>query len=185
MKPRSTGLLLGLLAAVALVTAVHAAVEPDLATRKRMWSIAERLDCPVCQGQSVRESNAQLATQMREIITLKLQAGESEEQIMKFFHSVNSQLTEKDFISNRPVIFAGFRLDFGRTAHTYLDEVNELLYVWERGTNPSASIYNKKGIWISQQNRDMYNRRSWKRTAKLANRTRNYSLNKSTKVASK
>ncbi len=30
------------------------------------------------------------------------------EQIMKFFHSVNSQLTEKDFISNRPVIFAGF-----------------------------------------------------------------------------
>ncbi len=85
MKPRSTGLLLGLLAAVALVTAVHAAVEPDLATRKRMWSIAERLDCPVCQGQSVRESNAQLATQMREIITLKLQAGESEEQIMKFF----------------------------------------------------------------------------------------------------
>ena len=104
---------------------------------------------------------------------------------MKFFHSVNSQLTEKDFISNRPVIFADFRLDFGRTAHTYLDDVNELLYVWERGTNPSASIYNKKGIWISQQNRDMYNRRSWKRTAKFSNRTRNYSLNKSTKVASK
>jgi len=107
------------------------------------------------------------------------------EQIMKFFHSVNRQLTEKDFNSNRPVIFAGFRLDFGRTARTYLDEANGLLYVWERGTNPSASIYNKKGIWISQQNRDMYNRQSWKRSAKLANKTRNYSLSKSTKVASK
>jgi hypothetical protein len=107
------------------------------------------------------------------------------EQIMKFFPSVNRHLTEKDFISNRPVNFAGFRLDFGKTARTYLDKANDLLYVWERGTNPSASIYNKKGIWISQQNRDMYNRQSWKRSAKLANKTRNYSLNKSTKVASK
>ena len=85
MKRGSASLLLGLLAAVALVASVHAAEEPDLETRKRMWSIATRLDCPVCQGQSVRESNAQLAAQMREIIIIKLQAGESEEQIMGFF----------------------------------------------------------------------------------------------------
>jgi cytochrome c-type biogenesis protein CcmH len=77
--------LLGLLAAVALVSPLYAAEDPDLPTRKRMWSIAEGLDCPVCQGQSVRESNAQLAVQMREIIVLKLQAGESDDQIMDFF----------------------------------------------------------------------------------------------------
>lgn len=78
-------LLLGLVTAVVLALPVHADDEPDLATRKRMWSIAERLDCPVCQGQSVRESNAQLAAQMREIILIKLQAGESKTQIMDFF----------------------------------------------------------------------------------------------------
>ncbi len=85
MKRYRASLLLGLLTAVALALPVRAADEPDLPTRKRMWSIAERLDCPVCQGQSVRESNAQLAAQMREIILIKLQAGESREQIMDFF----------------------------------------------------------------------------------------------------
>ncbi|MDE2898747.1 MAG: cytochrome c-type biogenesis protein CcmH [Chloroflexota bacterium] len=79
------GLLLALLAATVLALPAHADDQPDLPTRKRMWSIAERLDCPVCQGQSVRESNAQLAAQMREIILIKLQAGESETQIMDFF----------------------------------------------------------------------------------------------------
>ena len=85
MKRHLAGLLLGLLAAAVVAVPVQAAEEPDLPTRKRMWSIAERLDCPVCQGQSVRESNAQLAAQMREIITIRLQAGQSEEQIMRFF----------------------------------------------------------------------------------------------------
>ena len=85
MKRHLAGLLLSLLAAAVVAVPVQAAEEPDLPTRKRMWSIAERLDCPVCQGQSVRESNAQLADQMREIITIRLQAGQSEEQIMQFF----------------------------------------------------------------------------------------------------
>ena len=85
MKRLSASLLLGLLAAAVLAAPIQADEEPDLATRKRMWSIAERLDCPVCQGQSVRESNAQLATQMREIIIIRLQGGQSEEQIMQFF----------------------------------------------------------------------------------------------------
>ncbi len=85
MRRLNAGLLLGLLAVVVLAVPTQAAEEPDLPTRKRMWSIAEGLDCPVCQGQSVRESNAQLAAQMREIILIKLQAGESEEQIFGFF----------------------------------------------------------------------------------------------------
>lgn len=85
MNRRRVSLLLGLLTALVLALPVHAADEPDLETRKRMWSIAERLDCPVCQGQSVRESNAQLAAEMREIILIKLQTGESENQIMDFF----------------------------------------------------------------------------------------------------
>ena len=80
--------------------------------------------------------------------------------------------------------FAGFRLDFGKTALTYLDKERNLLYVWERGANPSASIYNKKGIWINQQNRDKYNIHSWKRSAKLADKMRKRSLYKSAVIAS-
>ena len=57
----------------------------DLAIEKRMWIIAEDLDCPVCEGQSVRESNAALAVQMRNTIVAKLQAGHSKDQIMQFF----------------------------------------------------------------------------------------------------
>jgi cytochrome c-type biogenesis protein CcmH len=68
-----------------LTTIVHADDDLDLSIQKRMWAIAENLDCPVCAGQSVRESNAQLAVQMREAILVKLKAGDSDSQIMQFF----------------------------------------------------------------------------------------------------
>ncbi len=57
----------------------------DLEIEKRMWVIAEDLDCPVCEGQSVRESTAALAVQMRNTIVAKLKAGHSKDQIMQFF----------------------------------------------------------------------------------------------------
>ena len=57
----------------------------DLEIEKRMWVIAEDLDCPVCEGQSVRESTAALAVQMRNTIVAKIKAGHSKDQIMQFF----------------------------------------------------------------------------------------------------
>jgi cytochrome c-type biogenesis protein CcmH len=47
--------------------------------------IARDLQCPVCGGQSVADSNAELARQMRAIIEQKVQAGESPEQIRAYF----------------------------------------------------------------------------------------------------
>jgi cytochrome c-type biogenesis protein CcmH len=49
------------------------------------WRIAQELQCPICQGQSVAESNSQLAVQMRALIREKLAAGESREAILQFF----------------------------------------------------------------------------------------------------
>jgi cytochrome c-type biogenesis protein CcmH len=49
------------------------------------WRIAQELQCPICQGQSVAESNSQLATQMRALIREKLAAGESREAILQYF----------------------------------------------------------------------------------------------------
>lgn len=49
--------------------------------------IAGELMCPVCEGQSVAESNAQLARDMRAIIKTKLLEGSSKEEIIDYFVS--------------------------------------------------------------------------------------------------
>ena len=51
----------------------------------RQSRIADQLDCPVCQGQSVKESNAPLAQQMRAIINEKIEDGASDDEIFDFF----------------------------------------------------------------------------------------------------
>lgn len=52
---------------------------------RRMLLIADKLQCPVCEGQSVAFSGSQLAAEMRRMISNKLLAGESEAQIMAYF----------------------------------------------------------------------------------------------------
>lgn len=47
--------------------------------------ISNSLLCPVCQGQSVAESNSNLANDMRQVIRKKLQEGQSREEIMAYF----------------------------------------------------------------------------------------------------
>jgi len=49
--------------------------------------IAQELKCPVCQELSVADSPSQLAGQMRGIIREKVAAGESREQIIRFFEA--------------------------------------------------------------------------------------------------
>jgi cytochrome c-type biogenesis protein CcmH len=49
--------------------------------------VAKTLRCAVCQSESVWESNAELALQMREIIRERLQQGESPSQIRAYFVS--------------------------------------------------------------------------------------------------
>ena len=47
--------------------------------------IAKQLQCPVCQGASVADSPSDLATQMRGVIHRKLEQGEDEVEILRFF----------------------------------------------------------------------------------------------------
>jgi cytochrome c-type biogenesis protein CcmH len=51
----------------------------------QVYAIARELMCPVCAGQTVAESNSQLAEQMRAIIRERLQAGQTREQIIAYF----------------------------------------------------------------------------------------------------
>lgn len=47
--------------------------------------ISNELLCPVCAGQSVAESNSNLANDMRQVIRKKLEEGQSQEEIMAYF----------------------------------------------------------------------------------------------------
>ncbi len=51
----------------------------------RVSTISNELMCPVCQGQSVGESNSQLANDMRNIIRKMLVEGKSEHEIIAYF----------------------------------------------------------------------------------------------------
>ena len=51
----------------------------------RVYAVARQLLCPVCQGQTVAESDATVAQEMRVIIRQKLEAGETSDQILQYF----------------------------------------------------------------------------------------------------
>ncbi len=75
---------LGLAFAIALVAAGIVSAQ-DLDARAQ--AIAATLRCPVCQNESVADSPAELAAQMRALIREKLAAGETGEQIVAYFVS--------------------------------------------------------------------------------------------------
>ncbi len=62
-------------------SASPAILTPD----QRLIHIAEQLQCPVCEGQSVAFSNSQLATEMRRTIEDQLAAGEEDAAIIQYF----------------------------------------------------------------------------------------------------
>ncbi|MCZ2328507.1 cytochrome c-type biogenesis protein [Bartonella sp. F02] len=71
------------------ITQLAIAVEPDeilkdsvLETRAR--DISARLRCPVCQNQSIDDSDALLARDLRFLIREYLEAGKSDQQIIDF-----------------------------------------------------------------------------------------------------
>lgn len=53
----------------------------------RAQRVASKLRCPVCQNESVADSQSELSAQMRTLIREKLAAGETEDQIIRYFVS--------------------------------------------------------------------------------------------------
>ena len=52
---------------------------------KQMQDVASQLKCPVCQGESVANSPALIAQQMRGVIRQQLQSGRSEQEVIAYF----------------------------------------------------------------------------------------------------
>ena len=53
----------------------------------QVTSISNLLMCPVCQGQSVGESNSNLAHDMRDIVRKQLEQGKTKDEILAYFVS--------------------------------------------------------------------------------------------------
>jgi cytochrome c-type biogenesis protein CcmH len=66
-------------------SAALAQTPPAQTPEEEARRIGKRLQCPVCQGASVAESPSELATQMRAVIQRKVEQGESEEEIVRYF----------------------------------------------------------------------------------------------------
>lgn len=81
---------LGLAAVVALTLAAPVlAADPsemlkDPALESRAEKLGKELRCLVCQSESIEDSNADLAKDLRVIVRERIQSGESDEQVKKF-----------------------------------------------------------------------------------------------------
>ena len=86
MKPRSTGAagIAALLACMAMLAqAGQTAQDQELLDRE--MALAAQLRCVVCQNQTVAESRAPMAEDMRREIRNQLEQGHSNEQVINFF----------------------------------------------------------------------------------------------------
>ncbi|MGH7850230.1 MAG: cytochrome c-type biogenesis protein [Thermodesulfobacteriota bacterium] len=63
----------------------HTGVSAAESLDDRVNELAHLLMCPVCQGQSVAESNSNLAQDMRQIIRKQLEEGKSKEEVIAYF----------------------------------------------------------------------------------------------------
>ncbi len=82
MKP-AFALLLGLLLAVpAYAVSDPAELLPNRAQELRAEAIGEQLRCLVCQNESVEQSDADLARDLRHIIRQRVLAGDSDQQVI-------------------------------------------------------------------------------------------------------
>jgi len=73
---------LGTLPAFAVAVDVDALADPALDQRARV--IARQLRCLVCQNQSIEDSNADLARDLRQLVRERLKSGDNDDQVIAF-----------------------------------------------------------------------------------------------------
>ena len=77
--------------------AVPTSADPVL--EKRVMALSEHLRCLVCQNQTIADSNAELAVDLRNQVREKLKAGQSEDEIIKYMVARYG-----DFVLFRPLV---------------------------------------------------------------------------------
>ena len=91
---------------IALVTIVHAAVDPlpfkDRAEELRFQNLTKQLRCLVCQNESLNDSSAPLAADLRRDVFEQMQAGKSDAEIKQWLTARYS-----DFVLYDPPLRGG------------------------------------------------------------------------------
>lgn len=99
--PRAAALLLAALAAAPVVAREAAPAAADPVLEKRVMALAEELRCLVCQNQTLAESNAPLAEDLRNQLRERMREGKSDKEVVDF-------LVDRygDFVLYRPPLKA-------------------------------------------------------------------------------
>jgi cytochrome c-type biogenesis protein CcmH len=82
MRLAAIAVLAALLAAPAFAVSDPAELLPDRQQEQRAEALGHQLRCLVCQNESVEESNADLARDLRRIIRQRVVAGDSDQQVI-------------------------------------------------------------------------------------------------------
>ncbi|MEK7436245.1 MAG: cytochrome c-type biogenesis protein [Pseudomonadota bacterium] len=94
-------LLLGLILAGSVFAKEAPTVAADPVLEKRVMALASELRCLVCQNQTIADSNAELAIDLKNQVREKLKQGESEEKIIEYMVARYG-----DFVLYRPPVKA-------------------------------------------------------------------------------
>jgi len=122
-------------AAVLLLAGAAGAQAPDDAEARYRALIGE-LRCLVCQNQSIADSNAPLAADLREQVRLQIAAGRSDEEIIDY-------LTARygDFVRYRPAFTSRtLMLWLGPFALLLLGGSAAAFFIWRSRRVPAAAV---------------------------------------------
>jgi cytochrome c-type biogenesis protein CcmH len=84
VKARLALLLYLLLAAPALAAVAPDEMLPDPTQEARARALSRELRCLVCQNESIDDSNADLAADLRRLVRQRIAAGDSDEQVKRY-----------------------------------------------------------------------------------------------------
>lgn len=121
-------LLLGLILAGTVMAKEAPTVAADPQLEKRVMALAEELRCLVCQNQTIADSHAELAVDLKNQIREKLKSGMNEAQIIDYMVARYG-----DFVRYRPPVKAStVPLWFGPFALLLLALVGLFFYIARR-----------------------------------------------------
>lgn len=128
------------LAILVVLASSAQAVEPserlaDPALEARARSLSEELRCLVCQNESIDESAAPLAHDLRVLLRERIQAGDSDAQAIKFLTDRYGQFV----LLKPPVEPATYALWFGPIVVLLLAAAGGFLYLRHRKAMPEAA----------------------------------------------
>jgi len=80
-------LFIGFTISLAIALSAFAQNLSDAEVEKRAQEVGRSLRCVVCQGESIEESGADLAADMRKLVRRRIRAGDSNEQVMAYMRA--------------------------------------------------------------------------------------------------